>query len=66
MIKVYTTEHCPQCKLLTSMLDQSGLPYETCTDTDEMLRLGISSIPVMQVDDKMFRLQEALKYLNER
>lgn len=51
MIKIYTTDTCPRCKVLKVKMDAKGIPYESITDVDEIQRLGIMSVPYMQVDD---------------
>ncbi len=51
MVKIYTTDTCPRCKVLKTKMDAKGIPYESITDVDEIQRLGIMSVPYMQVDD---------------
>jgi glutaredoxin len=51
MVKIYTTDTCPRCKVLKVKMDAKGIPYESITDVDEIQRLGIMSVPYMQVDD---------------
>ena len=51
MVKIYTTDTCPRCKVLKVKMDAKGIPYESITDVDEIRRLGIMSVPYMQVDD---------------
>ena len=45
MVKIYTTDTCPRCKVLKVKMDAKGIPV------DEIQRLGIMSVPYMQVDD---------------
>ena len=66
MITVYTTKHCPQCQLLKQRLTQLGIKFDVFDDEEKMREMGISSVPVMQVDEKMLNFREALNYLNER
>ena len=51
MIKIYTTDTCPRCKVLKIKMDEKGIPYESITDVKEIQKLGIMSVPYMQVDD---------------
>ena len=51
MVKIYTTDTCPRCKVLKVKMDAKGIPYESIIDVDEIQRLGIMSVPYMQVDD---------------
>ena len=66
MITVYTTPHCPQCKLLKAKLAQANIQYELCEDVGKMRELGIMSVPIMEADGKRLKLREALDYLKER
>jgi glutaredoxin len=51
MVKIYTTDTCPRCKVLKIKMDEKGIPYESITDVKEIQKLGIMSVPYMQVDD---------------
>lgn len=51
MVKIYTTDTCPRCKVLKTKMDEKGIPYESITDVKEIQKLGIMSVPYMQVDD---------------
>lgn len=51
MVKIYTTNTCPRCKVLKIKMDEKGIPYESITDIKEIQKLGIMSVPYMQVDD---------------
>ena len=65
MIKLYTT-HCPLCRTLKAKLDKSEIAYEICEDTDEMMKKGFTSAPMLEVDDKYLNFSEALKWLHTR
>jgi glutaredoxin len=51
MVKIYTTDTCPRCKVLKVKMDKKGIPYESITDVKEIQKLGIMSVPYMQVDN---------------
>ena len=51
MVKIYTTDTCPRCKVLKTKMDAKEIPYESITDVNEIKKLGIMSVPYMQVDD---------------
>lgn len=51
MVKIYTTDTCPRCKVLKTKMDEKGILYESITDVKEIQKLGIMSVPYMQVDD---------------
>ena len=50
MITIYTTQTCPKCKILKKKLQEKGIEYKEFNDEDEMQRMGILSVPVMDVD----------------
>ncbi len=67
MIKIYTTDTCPRCKVLKVKMDAKGIPYESITDVDEIQRLGIMSVPYMQVDDgELMDFATANAWINEQ
>ena len=66
MITIYTTQTCPKCKILKKKLEDKGIAYEEFSDEDEMQRMGILSVPVMDVDGEQLDFPAAIKYVNER
>ena len=66
MITIYTTSTCPKCKILKKKLDDKGIAYEEFNDEDELQRMGILSVPVMDVDGEQLDFPAAIKYINER
>lgn len=55
---------CPKCKVLKSKLDSKNIDYEIESDIDKMLRLGMVSIPYLQIGDKIMDFKESVDYLN--
>ena len=67
MVKIYTTDTCPRCKVLKMKMDAKGIPYESITDVDEINNLGIMSVPYMQVDDgELMDFAKANAWINEQ
>lgn len=66
MITIYTTQTCPKCKILKKKLQEKGIEYKEFNDEDEMQRMGILSVPVMDVDGEQLDFPAAIKYVNER
>ena len=66
MIIIYTTQTCPKCKILKKKLQEKGIEYKEFNDEDEMQRMGILSVPVMDVDGEQLDFPAAIKYINER
>lgn len=63
MIKMYST-HCPKCKILETKLKQKNIQYEECNDVDEMLKKGIETVPVLEVDGQLLDFGKAVKWVN--
>ena len=66
MITIYTTQTCPKCKILKKKLQEKKIEYKEFNDEDEMQRMGILSVPVMDVDGEQLDFPAAIKYVNER
>lgn len=63
MITLYTTG-CPKCRILTKKLKDKNIAYMEVTDVDEMLKMGMSEVPVLEVDGKRMSFGEAVKWVN--
>lgn len=61
-VVLYSTG-CPKCGILKRKLDERGVVYETVSDVDEMLRLGINSAPYLGVDDKLMDFNQAVGWI---
>lgn len=67
MVKIYTTDTCPRCKVLKTKMDAKEIPYESITDVNEIKKLGIMSVPYMQVDDgELMDFATANAWINEQ
>lgn len=66
MITIYTSPTCGKCKVLKAKMEQKGLAYEECQDVPTMEKLGISSLPMLDVDGSLMTFEEAVKFVNER
>ena len=67
MVKIYTTEVCPRCKVLKTKLDSKGIEYEEITDVSEIEKLGILSVPYMQVDyEELMDFATANSWINNQ
>lgn len=63
MIKLYST-HCPRCNVLVAKLNQKNIQFEEITDIDIMEKLGIMSVPMLSIDDKLMDFKEAVTWIN--
>lgn len=63
-IILYST-NCPKCKILKSKLDEKKIEYEICTDTELMLNKGFKTVPMLEINSKIYNFTEALNYIKE-
>lgn len=63
MIKLYST-HCPRCNVLVAKLNQKNIKFEEITDINTMEKMGIMSVPMLLVDDKLMDFKEAVTWIN--
>ena len=47
-------------------LAQAGIEFEECQDVERMQAMGVESLPMLAMDNRLLTFEEAVKYLNER
>lgn len=60
---LYST-NCPRCKVLKTKLEQKKIQYEECNDINEMLKLGIETVPMLQINDSLLDFKKAVEWIN--
>lgn len=60
------TNHCPCCDTLESMLKSARIAYETFDNTEEMLQMGMTHMPMLSVDGNLMNFSVALVWLKGR
>lgn len=55
---------CPRCKILKSKLDKKGITYSVVDDVDKMLNMGMTVVPVLEVDGVRMSFKEAINWIN--
>lgn len=63
-IILYSTG-CPKCSILKKKLEEKKIPYDTITDIEEMITLGINEVPVLSVNGDLLPFAKAIKWVNE-
>ncbi len=66
MIKIYTTNTCPKCKILKQKLDEKHIEYNECQDINFILSQGIDIVPVLEIDGDRLDFIKANKWVNEQ
>lgn len=65
MITLYST-HCPRCKVLETKLNQKGIEFKIVENIDYITSLGISTVPMLEVDGKLLNFIEANDWINKK
>lgn len=65
MITFYST-HCPNCQVLEAKLKMKGIEYTENNDVDEMQALGITSVPCLMIDGKLYQFIESINWVNHQ
>lgn len=65
-ITLYSSKTCPMCKGLKMKLNQKGIEYENCEDTDLILSKGIKHIPALEVDGQILDSTASMRWVNAR
>ena len=63
-IILYSTG-CPQCKVLTELLNKAGIQYEHFSDVNEMRSMGIVSVPMLRVNGELMNFPTAMRWVKE-
>ena len=62
---LYTKPECPLCTVAKVKLNANEIDYTISTNEEEMDRLNIDSLPVLQLDNGMLlNFQEIIKYID--
>lgn len=61
-IILYTTG-CPKCRVLESKLKSKGIDFDTVTDVEKMISMGIMEAPVLEVGGVSMSFNQALEWV---
>lgn len=62
-ITLYSTG-CPKCRVLEKKLNDKNIEYVINDDIDAMTKLGIRSVPQLQLGNMIFDFNEARKMID--
>ena len=65
MIVLYSTG-CPKCNVLIKKLDAKGLEYIIENNQDKIISMGITSIPMLRVDETLMDFKEAVDWIGAK
>lgn len=66
MKAILYSAHCPCCEALEERLRQTEIEYAVVSDTGQILALGITHVPVLEIDGQQMNYSAAIHWLNER
>ena len=64
-ITLYST-HCPQCKALETLLTQKGINFQVNDNVVEMISLGFTHAPILDVNGTLMNFKDALTWVREQ
>ena len=64
MIVLYSTG-CPMCGLLKTELEKANIEFTVCADTVIMEDRGMTRVPMLEVNNELYDLNEALEWIGE-
>ena len=56
---------CPKCIILKKKLSQKDIEYTEVNDIQQMLDMGLKSVPWLEVDGQMMDFNQANKWIDE-
>ena len=66
MVKLYST-HCPKCIMLEGLLKKKNVDFELVNVTpEEVKEMGYSSVPLLEVNGKIFTFVDARTWVNKQ
>ena len=65
MVTLYST-HCPKCKIIEKKLKEKEISYNEINDVDAMLKMGLTTVPWLNVDGELMDFTKSNKWLNEQ
>lgn len=55
---------CPKCNVIKKKLALKNIQYEEITDENIIREKGFQSVPILEVDGKIYEFSEANQYIN--
>lgn len=62
---IFYTTHCPKCKVLKAKLDSLNIDYITQDDINIMENMGMTTAPMLQIENNLLTFSQAVKWLKE-
>lgn len=60
------TNGCPKCNVIKSKLEAKNIPFTENTNVEELIPLGIQSLPVLKVGGEFLSFVDANTWVNSQ
>lgn len=61
---IFYSTHCPRCRVLEAKLKEKKVQYSEINSEDEIIALGLKSIPTLKVNGENLLYLDAIKWVN--
>lgn len=65
MVTLYSTK-CSKCNIVEKKLKEKNIEYFENNNVNQMLEMGLSTVPWLEVDGEMMGFNQAVKWINEQ
>lgn len=65
MTTLYSTK-CSKCNIVEKKLKEKNIEYFENNNVNQMLEMGLSTVPWLEVDGEMMDFNQAVKWINEQ
>lgn len=55
---------CPKCNVLKRKLAEKNIEFSEITDVDQMITLGLNSVPYLSIDGKLLDFADSVQWVN--
>ena len=63
MVILYSTG-CPKCRVLETKLSQKHIPFTIVDDMDELISIGLQTVPILKVENTLYQFKDANDWIN--
>ena len=60
------SNHCPQCRFLSTLLNNKNIEFNEINDEDLMQSMGLLSMPQLDVNGEIMKYADALQWVNKQ
>lgn len=57
---------CPKCEVLKKKLNEKGVDYTENHDVEVMFSLGLTHVPILDVNGELLEFADAVAWINQR